>query len=123
LLITVPAYPWLFSKHDELLHHQRRYLLNNLRQIVGSADYNINFASYFNSVLFPVIAVALLLQKLFNKGGNEQNIPPKLINQILTFLFGIERYLIGRLSIPFGVSILLLAQKNEIVSVGCVNEM
>jgi hypothetical protein len=94
-----------------------------LRQIVGSADYNINFASYFNSVLFPVIAVALLLQKLFNKGGNEQNIPPKLINQILTFLFGIERYLIGRLSIPFGVSILLLAQKNEIVSVGCVNEM
>jgi hypothetical protein len=123
LLITVPAYPWLWSKHDELLHHQRRYLLNNLRQIVGSADYNINFASYFNSVLFPVIAVALLLQKLFNKGGNEQNIPPKLINQILTFLFGIERYLIGRLSIPFGVSILLLAQKNEIVSVGCVNEM
>jgi SAM-dependent methyltransferase len=121
LLITVPAYPWLWSKHDELLHHQRRYLLNNLRQIVGSADYNINFASYFNSVLFPVIAVALLLQKLFNKGGNEQNIPPKLINQILTFLFGIERYLIGRLSIPFGVSILLLAQKNEIVSVGCVN--
>lgn len=114
LLITVPAYPWLWSRHDDLLHHKRRYLLNNLRQIVGNSGYNVHFASYFNSVLFPLIAVVLLLQKLFNKGGNEQNIPPKLINQILTFLFGMERHLIGRLSLPFGVSLLLLAQRNEL---------
>ncbi|MCM0588930.1 MAG: class I SAM-dependent methyltransferase [Gloeotrichia echinulata DVL01] len=114
LLITVPAYPWLWSRHDDLLHHKRRYLLNNLRQIVGNAGYNINFASYFNFVLFPLIAMVLLLQKVFNKGGKEQNIPPKLINQILTFLFGSERYLIGRLSLPFGVSLLLLAQRNKL---------
>ena len=89
LLITVPAYPWLWSKHDELLHHKRRYLLNNLRQIVGNAGYNVDFASHFNFVLFPLIAVVILVQRLFNKGGNEQNIPARLINQILTFLFGI----------------------------------
>ena len=114
LLITVPAYPWLWSKHDELLHHKRRYLLNNLRQIVGNAGYNVDFASHFNFVLFPLIAVVILVQRLFNKGGNEQNIPARLINQILTFLFGIERHLIGRLSIPFGVSLLLLAQRNQL---------
>ncbi|MEH1970870.1 class I SAM-dependent methyltransferase [Nostoc sp.] len=114
LLITVPAYPWLWSKHDDLLHHKRRYMLHNLRQIVGDTGYHVHFVSYFNFVLFPLIAGVRLVQGLFNKGGNEQSMPPKLVNQMLTFLFGIERYLIGRLFLPFGVSLLLLAQRNEL---------
>lgn len=114
LLITVPAYPWLWSQHDDLLHHKRRYLLHHLQQIVGNAGYNVHFVSYFNFVLFPLIAGVRLVQGLFNKGGNEQSMPPKLVNKILTLLFGLERHLIGSLSLPFGVSLLLLAQKKEL---------
>lgn len=115
LLITVPAYPWLWSKHDDLLHHKRRYILHNLQQIVANAGYHINFVSYFNFVLFPLIAGVRLVQGLFHQGGNEQSMPPKLVNQILTCLFGMERHFVGRLPLPFGVSLLLLAQRNELV--------
>lgn len=111
LLITVPAHPWLWSKHDELLHHKRRYKLKNLRQLVSFTGYKIHFISYFNFVLFPLISLALFVQNLLDKGGNEQEIPPNLINRILTFLFALETFVIGRLFLPFGVSILLYAQK------------
>ena len=115
LLVTVPAYAWLWSKQDELLHHKRRYLLRNLHQLVSSVGYNVHFASYFNSVLFPLIAAIRLVQGLFDKGGNELTMPPNLINKILIFLFAAEGHFIGRfLSLPFGVSILILAQRSEL---------
>ncbi|CAD5951750.1 hypothetical protein PCC9214_02599 [Planktothrix tepida] len=114
LLITVPAFPWLWTKRDELLHHKRRYTLENLRFIVSSAGYKINTVNYFNFILFPLIAGVGRLQNLLNKGGNEQALPPLLINKILTLLFGFERHLINRVSLPFGVSILLLATTNKI---------
>lgn len=113
LLITVPAYSWLWTRQDNLLHHKRRYVLRNLHRVVRCAGYNVHFVSYFNSVLFPLIAGVRLLQRLFDGGGNELAMPPKLINQMLTFLFTLECHVIGRLSLPFGVSLLLLAQRNQ----------
>lgn len=112
LLITVPAFPWMWTKQDDLLHHKRRYVLRNLHQIVSAAGYNVSFANYFNFFLFPLIAGIRLLLGFLNRGGNETTMPPKLINQILTSLFAFESHLIGRLSLPFGVSLLLLAQKD-----------
>ena len=115
LLVTVPAYAWLWSKQDELLHHKRRYLLRNLHQLVISAGYDVHFVSYFNSVLFPLIAAIRIVQGLFDKGGNEVTMPPDFINKILIFLFAAERHAIGRFFlIPFGVSIMVLAQRKEL---------
>lgn len=111
LLITVPAYSWLWSKQDEILHHKRRYVLGNLEQIVCSAGYKVHLTSYFNSILFPLIAGARLIFNLLGKGGNELTILPQPINSILTALFALERHVIARLFLPFGVSLLLLAQK------------
>ncbi|HEY9703176.1 MAG TPA: hypothetical protein V6C58_12055, partial [Allocoleopsis sp.] len=99
--------------HDELLHHKRRYIIDNLKQVVLDAGYNIHYVSYYNFVLFPLIVLALWGQNLLKKGGNEQAIPPTFINQTLTFLFGLERYCINKLSLPFGISILLYAQKSK----------
>ena len=111
LLITVPAFAWMWTRQDELLHHKRRYILQNLRQVVSNAGYHVSFVNYFNFLLFPLIAGIRILLKLLNQGGNEAAMPPNLINRILTSLFAIESHLIARLSLPFGVSILLLAQK------------
>ncbi|NER38728.1 MAG: class I SAM-dependent methyltransferase [Oscillatoria sp. SIO1A7] len=112
LLITVPAYAWMWSKQDVILHHKRRYILPNLHQLVVSAGYKVHFVSYFNFFLFPLIAVIRLLQGLLGRGGNELTMPPKSINNTLISLFSKEGYLLDRLSLPFGVSIMLLAQKN-----------
>lgn len=117
LLVTVPAFPWMWTKQDQLLHHKRRYVQSNLRQVVNSAGYNIKLTSYFNFFLFPVIAGIRLLLSLLNKEVNETGMPPQPINQMLTLLFSWERYFINRLSFPFGVSLLLLAQRNELTNI------
>ncbi|MEQ9672700.1 class I SAM-dependent methyltransferase [Coleofasciculus sp. G2-EDA-02] len=112
LLITVPAYPWLWTRQDELLHHKRRYLRRNLQQVVRCAGYCLHFSSYFNFFLFPLITGGRLLLTLFNKNEDELVMPPTLMNKLLINVFAFERHLIRRLFLPFGVSIMLLAQRN-----------
>jgi SAM-dependent methyltransferase len=116
LLITVPAYQFLWSQHDEINHHKRRYLLRGLRQVVRKTGFSIHYSSYFNTFLFPIIAGVRCVKKLLrfesnSVGDSDLTLPSKPVNQILSLLFASERHLVGRVVLPFGVSILLLAQK------------
>lgn len=116
LLITVPAYQFLWSEHDEINHHKRRYKLKGLKQVAIKAGYEINYGSYFNTILFPLVAVARLLGRFLPKQNKNQLskdlvLPSKPVNRFLKWLFASERGLINRFSLPFGVSILLLARK------------
>lgn len=119
LLVTVPAYKFLWSEHDEINHHKRRYRLKDLKQIVRKAGYGISYGSYFNTFLFPVIAIVRSLAKLLPKQNKNQPssdlvLPSKPVNQILKWLFASERYFINRFPLPFGVSVLLLARKPNV---------
>jgi SAM-dependent methyltransferase len=116
LLVTVPAYQFLWSQHDEINQHKRRYLLQGLQKVVKNGGYTIRHSSYFNVFLFPAVAFVRCLKNLLGIDKNSEissdlTLPPKPINQFLTFLFASERHLINRFSLPFGVSILLVAQK------------
>ncbi|MBR8838903.1 MAG: class I SAM-dependent methyltransferase [Stigonema ocellatum SAG 48.90 = DSM 106950] len=116
LLITVPAYQFLWSRHDDINHHKRRYVLKGLKQVVSKAGYAVRYGGYFNSFLFPMVAGVRYLQKLLqidSSSGSSDDLalPSKPVNQFLSFLFASERHLIDRFSLPFGVSVLLLAQK------------
>jgi SAM-dependent methyltransferase len=116
LLITVPAYQFLWSEHDDINHHKRRYRLKGLKQRVKKAGYEVNYGSYFNTFLFPVVAIVRVLTKLLPKRNKNQIssdlvVPSQPVNQILKWLFASEGYLINKFSLPFGVSVLLLARK------------
>lgn len=116
LLITVPAYQFLWSEHDEINHHKRRYRLKGLKQVVKKAGYQVAYGSYFNTFLFPVIAIARSLAKLLPKQKKNQIssdlvLPSKSVNQFLKWLFANERYFINKFTLPFGVSVLSLARK------------
>ncbi|MCC5638903.1 class I SAM-dependent methyltransferase [Nostoc sp. CHAB 5844] len=118
LLITVPAYQFLWSYHDEINHHKRRYTLKNLKRVVRQAGYTVRYGSYFNTWLFPLVAGVRLLKNLFKVEqkvvvNSDLNLPAKPVNKFLTFLFASERYLLNRFSLPFGVSVVLIAQKTE----------
>jgi SAM-dependent methyltransferase len=114
LLITVPALPFLWSSHDEAHHHLRRYVKAPLCALVAQAGYRVRYASYFNSMLFAPIAVIRTARRLIGprQDGRRHDLtmPPAPVNRILKSLFGIERHVIGQRSVPFGVSLLLLAQ-------------
>lgn len=114
LLITVPALPWLWSEHDEVHHHYRRYLKSTLQKVVLEAGYSIEIVSYFNSVLLPLVMLTRLFQRFLGRSAySDLKIPSPWLNRALLTLFASERHLIGRIPFPGGVSLLLLARKTE----------
>ena len=112
LLITVPAYPFLWSRHDELHHHKRRYVARDLRAVIGAAGLHVHYLSYFNTCLFPLIAAARLA-RLGRGHSGDLSMPNKFINALLTKIFASEHLLLGRVALPFGVSLLALARNLE----------
>ena len=69
ILITVPAHPWMWSAHDVVNHHQRRYTKKALRQVIGEAGLKLEMLSYFNSILFPLAAAARVAGRISGRGG------------------------------------------------------
>lgn len=109
ILITVPAYQWLWGSHDEFLHHKRRYSATQLRKKIIASGLHPMKISYFNTILFPLAAIVRFKDKLFNKdSATGTDIPPKTINTFFTNLFKSERFLLKHLNLPFGVSLLCI---------------
>lgn len=112
LLITVPAFPFLWGPHDEAHHHLRRYRARSLRQLLEDTGYEISMLSYCNTWLFPVAAAVRLLRQVIPGGGAgaELSLPPAPINSLLAAVFASERHLL-RAGMPFGISLVVLAKK------------
>jgi SAM-dependent methyltransferase len=114
LILSVPAYGWLWSRHDELLHHQRRYLAREISSLALSAGFRVEYISYHNCILFPLSIVLRLLSRLSGGrlGVDENRVPSPLINGILRMIYSLERHLVKRrIRLPFGLSIIAVLCK------------
>jgi len=112
VLLTVPAYAFLWSDHDVQLHHKRRYTRQELATLFEKAGFTVRYTTYFNTFLFPVIALVRGVNKLLKcSGGTVVAMPPPLLNKLLLNIFACERFLLPAVSLPFGVSLLLLAER------------
>lgn len=109
ILVTVPGAPWMWSAHDVAHHHQRRYTGAQLREVFERAGLAPRFLSHFNTLLFPLIAAVRLVGKITGKEGGDDAMPSRPVNAVLTALFGAERHWVASLSMPFGVSIAMVA--------------
>ncbi len=106
ILITVPSYRWLWSAHDEFLHHKRRYAKTEFRQKIAAAGFQLVRVSHFNTILFPIAALVRLKDRLLgNTKSTGGSVPPEPINQLLKMLFSSERWLLTKTNFPFGVSL------------------
>ena len=118
ILITVPALMSLWSEHDVINHHFRRYNLNEMNALLSN-DLDINYTSYFNFYLFPFTYFYRKLSNLFNSiipqkksKSDFEKVKLGMISKILYKIFKSERvYLNGQIKLPFGVSIFAHAQK------------
>jgi SAM-dependent methyltransferase len=108
ILVTVPAYQWMWSAHDAAHHHKRRYSKRTLEAVIRSAGLEAERVGYFNSLLFPVAAAARLVGRLAGKQSSDDKLPPAPLNRLLRGVFGLERHLVGRVSFPVGVSLFAL---------------
>ncbi len=111
LMLTVPAYAWMWGPHDVHLHHKRRYSKARLAAGCALAGLSVKRASYFNTLLFPLAVVARLVERLTgHKSSAASQIPQHTLNAFLTSIFSFERILLSRMTLPFGLSLLAMAQ-------------
>lgn len=113
LLITVPAYQWLWSEHDAEHQHFRRYTASAIQAKALAAGWRVEQAAYFNTLLFPVVVVARLMAKLLGlKQAGSASLPAAPVNTLLRVLFSAERHVVaGRGGFPFGVSVLAVLRR------------
>jgi len=111
LLLTVPINPWMWSAHDVAHHHHRRYRKDEIRKLAEDGGFVIELLSPFNSLLFPPIAAVRLVGKLTGKDDSDDAMPSAPVNTILDTVFGLERSLIGRVPMPFGVSLVAVLRR------------
>lgn len=107
LLITVPALSFLWSVHDEVHHHYRRYTARSLRAVLSESGYVVERMSYWNFFLFLPAAFARLL----GKGGESSFRLPRVLDAFFFSLVRFEAFLLRFVPFPVGVSLVVLARK------------
>ena len=105
ILLTVPAVPWLWSDHDAMHHHKRRYTFDSLRRTVEAAGLKLEVAGYFNSLLFPLAVIQRAAHHVFKSDRALDARPSAPVNWLLRSIFAAERYLLHRIRFPIGLSL------------------
>jgi SAM-dependent methyltransferase len=110
MLITVPAYQWLWSAHDVFLHHKRRYTARTLRRVFTDSGLCVDRITYFNTLLLPLAALARLKDRIApGERSSGTGIPAQPVNSMLYAIFSCERRLLTRFNLPAGVSLMGIA--------------
>lgn len=110
ILITVPAHRWMWSAHDVVNHHHRRYSKATLGLALAAAGLRPRKLAYFNSLLFPLAAAARVAGRVTGREDSDDSPPARPLNALFERIFRVERHLVGRVPMGPGVSIVTLAE-------------
>jgi len=122
LILSGPAYQFLYANQDRITHHFRRYTRGGLVRRAEATGYDVEQATYINFLLFPAILPAVLLIKLKealappgDEAGSNVGIPiPHWLNASLSAIFRSEATLLRHFSAPAGHSVVLVARKRRV---------
>lgn len=112
LVVTVPALAWLWSDHDVVNGHKRRYARRSLADVLSGAGFRVVHLSYFNTILLPAVAAARLAQRLRPRPvlpRSDFTMPSERVNRLLTRLMSSEAPIAARRGLPLGVSLVAVA--------------
>lgn len=112
LLLNLPAYQWLYSSHDMHVHTTRRFTKRQVQRMLTNAGFENVYATYWNTLLFPLIVVARLWRKLRPLPASDlEGNSGERVHPILVLVLAVERMLLRIAPLPFGLSILCVARK------------
>jgi len=114
IVVTVPAYQFLWSQHDIASSHVRRYNSRTITKVLKDSQFEIIRTSYFVSFLFPLVAVYRLLTRYKIKNPNPKGDLvrfPRIINYIFKKILYFENRLLKKINLPFGLSVVCIAKK------------
>ena len=109
LAITVPACPFLWSEHDAVCQHFRRYTKRSLSNLLTNAGYEVLTMSYWDTFLFLPAA----LMRFLGKSGSSALALPNFLNKLLLLVVEVESKILRVCSFPFGVSLIVIARKKS----------
>lgn len=122
MVVTVPAFMFLWSNNDVINAHKRRYTAKELKTKLTQAGFDVKRISYNNFFVFPIAAPLVMLRR-----GNEPELashhlqedeyqvemeptsPP--VNSVLTAVGKVEAGFIRLFNFPFGTSLIAVARK------------
>jgi len=111
LILNLPAYRWLMSRHDAAVHNARRYTKGQVISLLRRAGFRPIFVSYWNMVLFPLMVGS---RKLGSGSGSDVAAQPAVVEALCRAATAFERGLLrAGIRLPFGGSVLAMAAKPE----------
>jgi len=110
IMITVPAYQWLWSVHDETHHHYQRFTKKQLKILLEQNGYRLIKLSYFMTFLFPLALIQRLMMR-FIKSKEEFKAMNPFLNKVLTTIFTWESRWIPTINFPYGLSLVAIAER------------
>jgi len=124
LVLTGPAFMFLWSQNDEVNHHYRRYTLGELQRKLATHGFRVRRAGYNNFFLFPLAASLILLRRVTGKAPRlatpdtdedayqvEMEPASPLMNAVLSLVGRVEAALLRHVGLPWGTGFLLIAEK------------
>jgi SAM-dependent methyltransferase len=115
LLMNLPAYPWMLSRHDAAVYNVRRYTRPRLARLLHAAGFRLLFATYWNIVLFPIMVLTRKLMPQGKRAVSDVRLYPAPIEALGRAATGFERTLLRRgVRFPFGGSLIAAAVKQGI---------
>ncbi|MBI3826869.1 MAG: class I SAM-dependent methyltransferase [Candidatus Rokubacteria bacterium] len=116
LIVFVPAYRFLWSEHDEALHHRRRYAASELHARLNAAGFRVVKQTYAITFSFPLILGYRAVRGLFAGPGPPRTsyvMLPAAINALFSRLLAVEAALVRWINLPFGTSIAAVARRDD----------
>ena len=111
VVINVPAYQWLYSSHDVAVQTGRRFTRGQINELLREAGFDVIESSYWNTALFPAICAVRLLRRWVPPGASDVKAGNPIINRLLGALLALERACMRCCSLPFGVSVFVVARR------------
>jgi SAM-dependent methyltransferase len=107
IVCTVPAFQWLWTSHDELNHHRRRYNRPAFRRLAEQAGLTITRERYLFQWLVPAKLAVRLLERVRKSPPKSPTVPPEPLNGFLRIISRIQERVTSVIPVPFGGSLMV----------------
>jgi hypothetical protein len=115
LVLNLPAYRWMLSRHDAAVYNVRRYTHRDLARLLRRAGFRVLYLSYWNAVLFPIMVMTRKLLPALGGASSDVTLYPRPVEAFCRAVTGIEHGLLRRgVRLPFGGSLIVVAAKDPL---------
>jgi SAM-dependent methyltransferase len=114
LILNLPAYPWMLSRHDTAVSNVRRYTAKGLARLLRTAGFRPVFITYWNMMLFPLMVITRKLLPGDERAGSDVRLYPRPVDLVCRAATALEAMLLrSGMRFPFGGSLLAVAAKES----------